>query len=69
MHITGHVDVPSGDIRAAQFALLKHGPLSVAIDAAHRSFVFYANGVYYEPACGEFRHRPESMLTGGMSAH
>ena len=53
VRIKGHTDVPSGDVQAAMFALWKHGPLSVAIDAAHRSFVFYANGVYYEPECGE----------------
>ena len=54
MRIKGHTDVvPSGSVHAAMFALWKHGPLSVAIDASHRSFVFYANGVYYEPQCGE----------------
>jgi len=52
VHIAGHVDVPSGDVDKAKWALLKKGPLSVAIDAAHPSFVFYANGVYYEPKCG-----------------
>lgn len=30
-------------------AIFKHGPISVAIDASHRTFSFYANGVYYEP--------------------
>ncbi|XP_043245653.1 digestive cysteine proteinase 2-like [Amphibalanus amphitrite] len=52
VRIKGHTDVPPGSVHAAKYALWRHGPLSVAIDAAHRSFVFYANGVYYEPECG-----------------
>lgn len=33
-------------------ALLKHGPISVAIDASHKAFSFYSKGVYFEPKCG-----------------
>lgn len=32
-------------------ALANIGPISVSIDASHKSFSFYANGVYYEPKC------------------
>jgi len=49
--ITGYVNVTSGDEDALKLAIFKHGPISVAIDASHRSFSFYANGVYYEPKC------------------
>ncbi|XP_055594198.1 digestive cysteine proteinase 1 [Uranotaenia lowii] len=49
--ITGWVNVTSGDKEAMKLALFKHGPLSIAIDAGHRSFAFYSNGVYYEPEC------------------
>ena len=51
--IKGYVNVTSGDLDALKVALFKHGPISVAIDAAHKSFSFYANGVYYEPECGK----------------
>uniref|UniRef100_A0A8C8R9P9 Peptidase C1A papain C-terminal domain-containing protein n=1 Tax=Pelusios castaneus TaxID=367368 RepID=A0A8C8R9P9_9SAUR len=34
-------------------AIYKNGPVAVSIDASHRSFSFYANGVYYEPKCGD----------------
>ncbi|XP_058066919.1 digestive cysteine proteinase 1 [Anopheles bellator] len=49
--ITGWVNVTSGDPDAFKVALFKHGPLSIAIDAGHKSFSFYSNGVYYEPEC------------------
>jgi len=50
--IKGYVNVTSGDADALKLAIFKHGPISVAIDAGHKSFSFYANGVYYEPECG-----------------
>lgn len=34
-----------------QVAIAGHGPVSVAIDAAHRSLSFYSNGIYYEEKC------------------
>ena len=53
--IKGYVNVTSGDIDALKVALFKHGPISVAIDAAHKAFSFYANGVYYNTECGKFQ--------------
>lgn len=50
--ITGFVNVTTGSEDALKQALLKHGPISVAIDASHKTFSFYSNGVYYEPQCG-----------------
>lgn len=47
--ITGWVNVTSGDPEALKLALLRHGPISVAIDASPRTFSFYSHGVYYEP--------------------
>lgn len=49
--ITGYVNVTSGDENALRLAIVKHGPISVAIDASHRTFSFYSNGVYYDPEC------------------
>jgi C1A family cysteine protease len=37
--------------RALKHALLTSGPISVALDASHRSLSFYKSGVYYEPEC------------------
>ena len=39
--IKGFVNVTSGDLRAARVAVAKHGPLSVGIDASHKSLSFY----------------------------
>lgn len=60
--IKGYVNVTSGDVDAVKVALFQHGPLSVAIDAAHKSFSFYANGVYYEPDCGKYSYRSSRFL-------
>ena len=39
--IKGYVNVTSGDLDAMKVALAKHGPLSIGIDASHRSLSFY----------------------------
>lgn len=49
--VSSYTNVTSGDIAALKAAIFKFGPVAVSIDAAHRSFSFYSNGVYYEPAC------------------
>ncbi|XP_030385247.1 digestive cysteine proteinase 1 [Scaptodrosophila lebanonensis] len=49
--IKGFVNVTSNDSTAFKVALLKHGPISVAIDASPKTFSFYSHGVYYEPEC------------------
>ncbi|XP_076864996.1 digestive cysteine proteinase 2 [Brachyhypopomus gauderio] len=49
--VKSYTNVTSGDVEALKVALFKQGPIAVGIDAAHRSFTFYSNGVYYEPAC------------------
>jgi len=50
--ISGYVNVTSGNMEAVADAVYQHGPLSIAIDAGHKSFVFYSTGVYFEPQCG-----------------
>jgi cathepsin L len=49
---TGFVDLPSGNEQALMTAVATIGPISVAIDATHPSFMSYRGGVYYEPRCG-----------------
>lgn len=52
-HVKSYTNVTSGDLKALKAALYKNGPTAVSIDAAHRSFSFYSNGVYYEPDCSK----------------
>lgn len=47
--VTGWVNVTKGDPNALKVALLKHGPISIAIDASQKSFTFYSHGVYFDP--------------------
>ena len=51
--IASYTNVTSGSLDALKEAIATKGPVAVGIDAAHPSFVFYANGVYYEPKCGK----------------
>uniref|UniRef100_A0A8D0B5Y8 Peptidase C1A papain C-terminal domain-containing protein n=1 Tax=Salvator merianae TaxID=96440 RepID=A0A8D0B5Y8_SALMN len=50
--ISGYVRVASENATALKTVLYKHGPVAVNIDASHKSFAFYSNGIYYEPNCG-----------------
>ena len=49
---SGHVDItPQGSEEALQEAVASVGPISVAIDANHQSFMQYRSGVFVEPTC------------------
>lgn len=45
-------DLPDGDETRLQQAIANIGPISVSLDALHRSFEFYSGGIYYNPECG-----------------
>lgn len=47
----GFTDIPTGDEDALKLAVATVGPVSIAIDASHKSFQLYKKGVYVEPDC------------------
>jgi len=59
---SGFVDIKSGDGDALAMAIAAHGPISVGIDASHRSFQFYSHGIYNEPMCS-----PQSIDHGVLA--
>ncbi|KAL8604578.1 hypothetical protein ACOMHN_013358 [Nucella lapillus] len=53
--ISGYKDLDWGSEQELKHATARIGPVSVAVDASHISFMTYAGGVYYEPACTEYK--------------
>lgn len=58
VQLNGFYNVTPGDPEALETALFIEGPVTVAIDASHKSLSFYSSGIYYEPECG---NKPENL--------
>ncbi|CAF1033451.1 unnamed protein product [Rotaria sordida] len=62
--VTGFNNIQSKNESALQEAVATIGPISVVIDASHRSFQLYKQGVYHEPFCSQI-HLDLAVLAVG----
>ncbi|KAG7467762.1 cathepsin L1-like [Solea senegalensis] len=63
-HIKDYRFIPKGDEQALADAVATIGPITVAIDADHSSFLFYSSGIYEEPMCNPNNLSHAVLLVG-----
>ncbi|XP_075263086.1 digestive cysteine proteinase 1-like [Convolutriloba macropyga] len=63
-HCSGHVPLAKGNENNLMIASASVGPISIAIDASHKSFQNYRSGVYYESRCSSSRLDHAVLLVG-----
>ncbi|XP_034036352.1 cathepsin L1 isoform X2 [Thalassophryne amazonica] len=63
-HIRDYRFIPKGDEQALADAVATIGPITVAFDADHSSFLFYSSGIYEEPNCNPNNLSHAVLLVG-----
>ncbi|XP_054458258.1 procathepsin L [Anoplopoma fimbria] len=63
-HIKDYRFIPKGDEQALADAVATIGPITVAMDADHASFLFYSSGIYDEPQCNPNNLSHAVLLVG-----
>lgn len=68
-HFKGFANVKKRDELSLMYAVWKHGPVAISLDASQPSFKFYSEGVYKEKKCLTKKVRQVSFSAGDVSAH
>ncbi|KAI4872934.1 hypothetical protein NFI96_023620, partial [Prochilodus magdalenae] len=63
-HISDYKFIPKGNEQALADALAVIGPITVAVDADHASFMFYSSGIYEEANCNPNNLSHAMLLVG-----
>ncbi|XP_034555837.1 cathepsin L1 [Notolabrus celidotus] len=63
-HIKDYRFIPKGDEQALADAVATIGPITVALDADHSSFLFYSSGIYEESSCNPNNLSHAVLLVG-----
>ncbi|XP_028259618.1 cathepsin L1 [Parambassis ranga] len=63
-HVKDYRFIPKGDEQALADAVATIGPITVAVDADHSSFLFYSSGIYDEPSCNPNNLSHAVLLVG-----
>ncbi|TWW79769.1 cathepsin K [Takifugu flavidus] len=61
---SGYEEVPQGNEKQLAYALFKHGPIAVGIDATLSTFQLYSKGVYYDSNCNPENINHAVLLVG-----
>ncbi|KAJ7992935.1 hypothetical protein DPEC_G00267230 [Dallia pectoralis] len=62
--VTDYRFTPTGDEQALADAVATIGPVTIAVDADHPSFMFYSSGIYEEPSCNPNNLSHAVLLVG-----
>ena len=64
VRLPGYSVIPGNDEECLRDTIARKGPVAVAMDASHPSFMFYGGGVYDDAACSSVRVNHAVVIVG-----